>query len=369
MKLSTIATFNPCLLVIFFVTSALVLDLTPSAATKQSSDQDYRQEMRDFVQGISTYTKDFTGNFIVIPQNGHALLTDNGEPTGTPPTTYLAAIDGVGREDLRYGYDDDNVATPKSVRDEMVVFMDLAENHGVEVLVTDYCWTQSLVDDSYSQHAAKGYISFAADHRELDTIPAYPVTPFTINSRNITSLDQASNFLYLLNPVFSSQSAFLDSLQATNYDVLILDLFFEDQELSSAEIDALKTKANGGSRLVIAYMSIGEAEDYRFYWHPEWETISPSWLAAENPDWEGNYKVRYWDSNWQTLIYNNSDSYAKKIVDAGFDGVYLDIIDAFEYFEDNKGGSTEDSSTPGFTMVMSLGVLILAIFAFKKRKK
>ena len=32
------------------------------------------------------------------------------------------------------------------------------------------------------------------------------------------------------------------------------------------EIIALKTKKNGGQRLVIAYMSIGEAEDYRFYW-------------------------------------------------------------------------------------------------------
>ena len=33
------------------------------------------------------------------------------------------------------------------------------------------------------------------------------------------------------------------------------------------------------------------------------------------------------------IIYGNNNSYLEKILDAGFDGVYLDIIDAFEYFE------------------------------------
>ena len=59
----------------------------------------------------------------------------------------------------------------------------------------------------------------------------------------------------------------------------------------------------------------------------------PYFLAEENPDWEGNYKVKYWNTDWQNIIYGNNNAYVKKIIDAGFDGVYLDIIDAFEYFE------------------------------------
>jgi len=43
--------------------------------------------------------------------------------------------------------------------------------------------------------------------------------------------------------------------------------------------------------------------------------------------------VRYWVAAWQDIVYGNDNSYLKKIRDAGFDGVYLDIIDAFEYFE------------------------------------
>lgn len=122
-------------------------------------------------------------------------------------------------------------------------------------------------------------------------------------------------------------------MQETDYDVILIDLFYDDASLTSDDIASLKVKANGGSRLIIAYMSIGEAEDYRYYWDDSWNVSSPAWLGAKNPDWEGNYKVRYWDEDWQAVIYGDEDAYFDRIIDAGFDGVYLDIIDAFEFFE------------------------------------
>ena len=300
-----------------------------------SASRNYRQDMRNFVRGIGTYAKETNPEFIIIPQNGHELLTENGEETGPLATDYLNAINGVGREDIFYGYNDDNVATPASERNYMIAFMDIAENNGIEVLVIDYCWTQSFMGNSYEQSAAKGYISFAADHRELDNIPSYPATPYNVNAFNITSLAKAKNLLYLLNPgSYDTKDAFLSAIQSTNYDVVIIDLFYDGtDELNASEVAALKVKANGGTRLVIAYMSIGEAEDYRYYWQSGWETNNPPWLEEENPDWPGNYKIRYWDKDWQNIIYGNNDSYLKKILDAGFNGVYLDIIDAFEYFE------------------------------------
>ncbi len=299
------------------------------------TERNYRQDMRDFVQGISTYTKGIKPNFIIIPQNGHELLTENRKETGTLAAVYLDAIDGVGREDLCYGYDSDDAVTPALEREHMVSFLDIAEKSGVQVLVTDYCSTQSFVDDSYYQNAARGYISFAADQRELDNIPDYPEYPYNVHVFNVTSLREAKNFLYLINPgSFPSRDAFLHAVRETDYDIVIIDLFYEDAVLSSSEVASLKIKANRGSRLIIAYMSIGEAEDYRYYWQTEWETDPPAWLSEENPEWPGNYKVQYWNKDWQNIIYGKDDSYLKKILDVGFDGVYLDIIDAFEYFED-----------------------------------
>lgn len=297
-------------------------------------DLDFKQEMREFVIGISSYAKGVNPDFLVLPQNGQEILTTDGELDSPLATEFIAAIDGTGREDLFYGYDDDDQATPTEDKDYLIDYLDLAESQGIEVLTTDYCITQSKVDDSYAQNEAKGYISFAAD-RELDAIPTYPNPIHNENTNDINKLSDARNFLYLLNPdQFASRDAFVTAIDNTNYDVFIIDFFFDEDALTVADLQKLKTKPNGARRLVISYMSIGEAENYRYYWESTWKTGSPEFLDLPNPNYENNYKVHYWNKTWQDIIYGNDASYVKKILDAGFDGVYLDIIDGFEYFEE-----------------------------------
>ena len=315
---------------------AVTLMLTVSCRRENGNgDSLYRQQMREFVQSISLYARGVKPGFLVIPQNGQELLTENGESGGPLVQAYLDAIDGVGREDLFYGFNQDNQPTPASDREYMLGFLGRALSSGKRVLVTDYCWTPTRIDDSYSQNSARGFISFAADHRDLDNIPPYPAVPFSVNGDSVTSLAAARNFLYLINPdSFLGRTAFLNAIRATNYDLLIVDLFWGAAALTAADVDTLKLKNNGGQRLLIAYCSIGEAEDYRYYWQPEWAANPPSWLSEENPDWPGNYRVRYWDPAWQAIIFGNDQSYLKRILDAGFDGVYLDTIDTFEFFEE-----------------------------------
>jgi cysteinyl-tRNA synthetase, unknown class len=327
------------------IVAAAVLLLLATACRPdplETESRDYRQDMRDFVQAISDHAKDAAPAFLVIPQNGHELLTVDGDPGGNGSTDYLAAIDGIGREDLNYGYDGDNIATNEVDTDEMLPFLDLAVAQGVEVLVTDYCWGTTNVDDSYSANAAAGYISFAADSRDLNTIPGYPASVPNTNTETISSLAEAGNFLYLLDPSeFLTKDAYLTAIGATNYDVVIIDLFYEDANgavsaLTREDIDSIDSKPGGGARLIICYMSIGEAEDYRYYWDPAWEHDTPAWLGDENRHWAGNYKVRYWNVDWQAVVFGAPDAYLDRILAAGFDGVYLDIIDAYEFFEDSS---------------------------------
>lgn len=300
----------------------------------------YRQEMRDFVQGISAYARTTNPYFIIIPQNGIELVTDTGDTTGTPVSAYINAISGIGQEDLHYGYTGDDVATPVSETAYLEGYLDIAEANGIQVLATDYCSTTSNVNDAYAASDAKGYSAFAADHRELDNIPAYPSSPHNVNTSDISMMADVLNFLYLINPAeYASKTDMLTAMQNTDYDLIIMDLFFNDgTAFSSTEIGSLKLKNNGHSRLVICYLSIGEAENYRYYWQSEWRPGNPAWLSRQNPDWAGNYEVWYWEPAWQAIIYgdtqtNGHDSYLKQIIDAGFDGVYLDIIDAFRYWE------------------------------------
>jgi cysteinyl-tRNA synthetase, unknown class len=77
---------------------------------------------------------------------------------------------------------------------------------------------------------------------------------------------------------------------------------------------------------LLAYLSIGEAETYRPYWGL---TKSKPWLDKENPDWPGNYKVQFWHPAWQKIIFAQIDD----IIASGFDGAYLDIVDAYEYYK------------------------------------
>ena len=299
------------------------------------SEIDYKQEMRDFVIGISKYAKTSNSDFIIIPQNGIELVTSNGEEEGPLDNSYLIAIDGNGQEDLFWGYTDDNQATPSNENSYMRTFLDRSKSTGNTILVTDYCSTHLNMDESYNQNKAAMYVSFAANQRELNNIPIYPNPIYLENNTVINSLSDVKNFLYLINPEnYLTKSDFINAVTATNYDLLIMDLFFHDEtEFTATEITQLKSKANGGKRLVISYMSIGEAENYRYYWQTSWNSNRPSWMDEENPDWAGNYKVKYWNQEWQEIIYGNNDSYLKKILNAHFDGVYLDIIDAFEYYE------------------------------------
>lgn len=296
---------------------------------------DYREEMRKFVIGISQYAKAQNSQFAIIPQNGIELITTTGESDGTLATSYVNAIDGVGQEDLFFGYTDDNVPTPSEDNLYLRAFLNRIKT-SKKVMVTDYCSGQTNMNKSYSSNNTNGYISFAADQRELLNIPSYPAQPYEVNSNNITSLSQAKNFLYLINPErYATKAAFINAVKATNYDVILMDLFLNGTAFTAAEIDQLKTKANGGKRLAICYMSIGEAEDYRYYWQSGWEVGNPPFIAAEDPNWPGNYFVQYWNTDWKNIIYGNDTSYTKKLLNSHFDGAYLDIIDAFEYFENN----------------------------------
>ncbi|RYG23526.1 MAG: hypothetical protein EOO01_44200 [Chitinophagaceae bacterium] len=70
--------------------------------------------------------------------------------------------------------------------------------------------------------------------------------------------------MHLTNPVgFSQKDEFISVVSHTSYDVVIMEVFLIDQQVTAEEIQQLKHKANGGKRMIICYMSIGEAEDYR----------------------------------------------------------------------------------------------------------
>lgn len=122
------------------------------------------------------------------------------------------------------------------------------------------------------------------------------------------------------------------AVAATSHDLMVIDYARDgtaEGAFEPAKVVLMQRKPDGQRRIVLAYLSIGEAEDYRFYWQRDWSASPPGWLGQENPDWPGNYAVHYWDEAWQELILGSPEAYLDAILASGFDGVYLDRIDAF----------------------------------------
>jgi cysteinyl-tRNA synthetase len=95
-----------------------------------------------------------------------------------------------------------------------------------------------------------------------------------------------------------------------------------------------KLHAGKPGRVVLAYVDIGEAESYRAYWQSDWkapgkegEKANPDFILTADPDgWSENYVVAFWDKRWQGVIVSE----LRKIMAAGFDGVYLDWVEAYD---------------------------------------
>jgi cysteinyl-tRNA synthetase len=150
---------------------------------------------------------------------------------------------------------------------------------------------------------------------------------------NVRSTDLPPGLQNVQDFVYQLQNIDVDAIGKTGFDLAVIDYSSDGSDpgrFTANQIAALKT-SSGGRKVILSYLSIGEAEDYRFYWQSGWTPGNPTWLDAENPDWEGNYKVRFWDNGWRAVVLD----YLDKIIDAGFDGIYCDIIDAYEYYEEN----------------------------------
>ncbi|MEC5143425.1 endo alpha-1,4 polygalactosaminidase [Chitinophaga sp. 212800010-3] len=294
----------------------------------------YRQEMRNFIQEISAWARTQQPSFIVVAQNGSELLSASGKPTDTAASAYVKALNGIGREELLYGYNNnDNASTPTNEKNLWLSFCKMGAASGLKVMTTDYCTTPEKMADSYRTNNSYGFISFAATKRQLNNIPAG--SPYQENVGNINTLADAKNFLYYIN-MDNTGEQFVAAVKATNYDVLVIDAFSpEGTPWPKATINALKVKQNGAKRLVLAYMSIGQAEQYRWYWKSDWKKNPPAWMEKHDPYWDGSYYVRYWMTDWKNLIYGNANAYTQKILDAGFDGTYLDPEDGSAYWEEH----------------------------------
>lgn len=139
-----------------------------------------------------------------------------------------------------------------------------------------------------------------------------------------------NNWFYFLG--FEPSEVELQQMVDSVYDMVVLEPIFTDASNTDYEMDVHVSQLHSSShpKLTLAYIDIGQAEDWRTYWQPGWGIGNPTWIVANDPDgWKGNYPVAYWHPDWQDIWLNPQNGYLKQLIDTGFDGIYLDWVEAY----------------------------------------
>ncbi|MBI2847407.1 MAG: endo alpha-1,4 polygalactosaminidase [Chloroflexi bacterium] len=126
----------------------------------------------------------------------------------------------------------------------------------------------------------------------------------------------------------------LQKLADSRYDLLVIEqtrsVKSEESYDSKADVTILKgsTNSSGEKKLVVCYIDVGEAESYRWYWQKGWRVGSPEWIVAPDPDgWDENYPVKFWRQEWKNIV----KEYVNRIIEDGYDGIYLDWLEVYSF--------------------------------------
>lgn len=287
------------------------------------------EQMQKLAIEIADCAREQDPDFIMIVQNAPGLAWLQEGRSSSLRKEFLNKMDGFSAEALFYNQD--------GLVDESEKLADLDQLPDEKtVLVMDLMPADSSVlpaIDSASQH---GFIASPRDSINKD----YNVIPDIVpneNMNDILTLKDAENFLYLIASGNTAPDSFLQAIEATNFDVVFVDLFAPGGEpFTNEQIKRLKKKQTGQSRLVIAYMNVGAAERERYYCTGRngrdiCKEKDPEWMDSLYTGFEHEFWVKYWCPAWKDILYRDKDSYLQKILVAGFDGLIMDNMEAYAH--------------------------------------
>lgn len=262
-----------------------------------------------------------------------------------------------------------------AVRIMIAVSLGMMGVAGFGVALTAHATGPSLPTGGGVSHSAAG--SGNALHSTALTATSTLTTylPAVWRSRLI-SLDDVTYWGYQIAGI--SEQGVVDALVASHYDMLVLEPTRTDWSSDDRYFDTKgmvnrikNSKASDGvhRKLVVAYLDIGEAEDWRWYWtwSTDWNCLPPmpsdwpDYIVACDPDgWSGNYPVAYWNPDWQDIMIhgNNQGSHPDRdylsvideVIKDGFDGIYLDWVEGYEN-TDVVAAATADGVDPASEMI------------------
>ena len=187
-------------------------------------------------------------------------------------------------------------------------------------------------------------------------------------------LSQVKYFAYQIQGL--EEDGAVDKIAESKYDLVVIEptrtVSDENRSFDTRKMvwKIRNSKASDGihRKIVIAYVNIGEAEDWRWYWKwPKQDSKKkgipsdwPKYIVKLDPDgWSGNYPVKFWSEEWKDLVIygknhksagSDFSSMLDEVLKDGFDGIYLDWIEAYEE-KDVAAAAISEGRNPAKEMV------------------
>lgn len=235
------------------------------------------------------------------------------------------------KEELRKAAEIKRAAERQERQRRLIYAVEALRQQGRSILSIEQCKTQKEADAAYKGAARDHVLSYAAVGDE-DLSKLQRGHPQGENAMPVTAITAARNWMPLLRADrFGNKAAWLMAMERTNHDVMLIDVAHRGSDpLTKDEVNRLRFKKLGAPRLMLAVLPVGKAYDWRWYWKREWVAGNPPFLfALDNTD-PGSFITEVDDPQWKELL----GKYLAGIMDLGFDGVVLDDLDTYLWFEE-----------------------------------
>ncbi|RDH42065.1 endo alpha-1,4 polygalactosaminidase [Zooshikella ganghwensis] len=164
--------------------------------------------------------------------------------------------------------------------------------------------------------------------------PPNPPTPDPGHKK--LTLDEAKYWVYKIQNVSQKEHELINSL----FDVYVLEVTTTEQGMENYDIAHLisrikqhNIKKRGVEPIVLAYVDIAQAEQWRWYYESSADKHLIDQLSVgDDPNgWEDITVVKYWEKAWENIaIYGyKGRSHVQESLKHGFDGIYMDWVEAF----------------------------------------
>lgn len=208
--------------------------------------------------------------------------------------------------------------------------IDALQAEGRRVLSLDDCGAAKEAEAPFRHGDRDRVLAFAsAGNSRLDHMPRSK--PHREDAQPITAITAARNWLPLLKlDRYGSRDEFVQAVEDSNYDMVVVDVAHRGADpLVKSDVYRMKFKKLGPPRLVLAVMPLGRAFDWRWYWQKGWEAGTPPFLFALDEE-PGAFITDIGSPDWRKVL----SKYLIGIMDLGFDGVMLDDVGTYLWFED-----------------------------------